>query len=205
VVPLRFGYEALHNVWEHDTTETRDWSDMSDAEQFDAIHRIGASAIADPDAQRAVWFLGALVRERVAGFSTGDALAVLEHTGHRGYNSPMHRHLRDDETFVVLDGKLELTVDGEHHVAEAGAALWLARQSLHGFVVASPGAKFLTLHTPSGFDKFTLEAGAPAHVNEGEREIHQPDSIVPPTPEELTRIAATYGIEIVGPPPAITV
>jgi quercetin dioxygenase-like cupin family protein len=177
---------------------------MSHEKEFDAVHRIGSSSIADPDAQRAVWFLGALVRERVAGSSTGDALAVLEHTGHRGYNSPMHRHLRDDETFVVLDGTLELTVDGEHHVAEAGAALWLARRSLHGFVVASPGAKFLTLHTPSGFDKFTLEAGASASVNEGEREIHQPASVVPPAPEDLIRIAATYGIEIVGPPPTIS-
>jgi quercetin dioxygenase-like cupin family protein len=178
---------------------------MSDAEQFGSIHRIGPSAVADADARRAVWFLGALVRERIGGDATGDALAVLEHTGHRGYNSPMHRHLRDDETFVVLDGTLELTVDGEHHVAHAGAALWLARQSLHGFVVASAGAKFLTLHTPAGFDRFTLEAGSPAHVEEGERSIHQPDSIVPPSPEELTRIAATYGIEIVGPPPALTV
>lgn len=178
---------------------------MTDTEQFDAVHRIGASAIADPDAQQAVWFLGALIRERIGGSSTGDALAVLEHTGHRGYNSPMHRHTRDDETFVVLDGQVELTVDGEHHVAEAGSAIWLARQSLHGFVVASAGAKFLTLHTPAGFDRFTVEAGAPARVDEGERAIHQPDSIVPPSPEELTRIAATYGIEIVGPPPGITI
>jgi quercetin dioxygenase-like cupin family protein len=176
---------------------------MNEADHIDAVHRIGASAITDPDAQRAVWFLGALVRERIGGASTGDALAVLEHTGHRGYNSPLHRHTRDDETFIVLDGRIEVTVDGEHHVAEAGSALWLARQSVHGFVVASPGAKFLTLHTPAGFDKFTLEAGAPALVDQGEREIHQPEGIVPPSPEELTRTAATYGIEILGPPPTL--
>jgi len=68
-------------------------------------------------------------------------------------------------------------------------------------VVASHGAKFLTLHTPAGFDRFVSEAGTKAHLSAGEREIHTPDSVHLPSPEELTRIAAKYGIEIVPPLP----
>lgn len=74
----------------------------------------------------------------------------------------------------------------------------------HGFVVASHGARFLTLHTPAGFDRVVSEAGTRAEVSSAEREIHVPDCVHLPSPEELTRIAAKYGIEIVGPPPPIS-
>lgn len=67
----------------------------------------------DPDVQRAVWFLGALVTTRLDSAETGDCLAVLERRGRNGYDSPLHRHLHDDETFLVLDGSVELVADGE--------------------------------------------------------------------------------------------
>ncbi|PPF85595.1 cupin domain-containing protein [Subtercola sp. Z020] len=157
----------------------------------------------DPDVQRAVWFLGALLTERLGGPDTDDSLAVLQHEGERGYGSPMHVHLRDDETFVVLDGRIELTSADVVSSAEAGSALFLPRGVTHGFVVSSATAKFLTLQTPSGFDKFVLEAGTPATADRGEAALHAPTDAPMPSPEELTRIAARYGIEIVGPPPTI--
>jgi quercetin dioxygenase-like cupin family protein len=156
-----------------------------------------------PAAQRATWLAGALVEERLGGSATGDALAVLEHTVHLGYNSPMHRHADDDVTFVVIDGHVELTIDGELHVAGAGSAFWLARRSVHGFVVASPRARFLTLHSPAGSARFVTEAGTPALIVDGERESHQPDTVVQRSPDRLAKIAAKYGIEIVGPPPTL--
>jgi hypothetical protein len=67
--------------------------------------------------------------------------------------------------------------------------------------VTSPGAKFLTLHTPPGFDRFLTEAGAPAV--QGERDLHRAAGASAPSPKELTAIAARYGIEIVGPPPLL--
>ncbi|PZF62105.1 cupin domain-containing protein [Curtobacterium sp. MCBD17_034] len=159
--------------------------------------------VADPALQGAVWFLGALIQKRLTGADTADRLAVLEHTGDRGYNSPMHRHVGDDETFLVLDGTIQFTADGEVRAAGSGAAIFVPRQSVHGFVVASPEARFITLHTPAGFDRFVTEAGSPALADAGERSLHAPADIRMPDPAELTAIAANYGIEIVGPPPAI--
>jgi quercetin dioxygenase-like cupin family protein len=156
--------------------------------------------VTDPDTQRAVWFLGALVRERLGGDSTGDALAVLEHHGRHGYNSPLHRHIRDDETFVVLDGSVRVQAEGVEYVAGAGSSIFLPKMSTHGFVVATGLAKFLTVHTPSGFDKFVLDAGDRAVVS-GDDLPTPPEGTKTLSPEELTKIAATYGIEIVGPPP----
>jgi hypothetical protein len=74
----------------------------------------------------------------------------------------VHRHLADDETFFVLDGELRVEVGGEAHAAGAGAVAFLPRQLPHTLVVTSPQALYLTVHTPAGFDRFTLAVGTPA-------------------------------------------
>jgi hypothetical protein len=59
---------------------------------FDRLNHPNLPTILTPEEQRAVWFLGALIRVRAGGNSTGGQLAILEHAGPRGYNSPLHRH-----------------------------------------------------------------------------------------------------------------
>ncbi len=80
-----------------------------------------APAVLTPEIQQAVWFLGALVRVRASGAATAGALDVLEHRGERGYASPVHRHLAEDETFFLLDGELRVEVGGDAHIAGPGA------------------------------------------------------------------------------------
>ena len=145
--------------------------------------------------QQAVWFLGALVRVRTHGSTTAGTLAVLEHNGGRGYSSPLHRHRYDEETFLVLNGELRVDVDGVTKSAGAGAAAILPRGLTHSFVVTSPEARFLTIHTPAGFEAFTIEAGEPAVS------FDIPPNVLPPDPAALAAMAAGYGIEILGPPP----
>ena len=156
----------------------------------------GTPAILTPEVQQAVWFLGALVRVRASGDATAGSLDVLEHQGERGYSSPLHRHLAQEETFFVLDGELRVEVGGEAHAAGPGAVAFLPRQLPHAFVVTSPQARFLTLHTPGGFDRFTLAAGTPAAGT-----TTMPPEEVPPDPAVLAAMASSYGIEIMGPPP----
>jgi quercetin dioxygenase-like cupin family protein len=155
-------------------------------------------AILTPEIQQAVWFLGKLVRIRAGGAATAGSLAVLEHQAERGFSSPMHRHLADDETFFVIDGELRVEVGGQAHVAGAGAVAFLPRQLPHAFVVTSPQARYLTLHTPAGFDRFTLAAGTPA----GSADTMPPEE-APPDPAALAALASSYGIEFVGPPPTL--
>ena len=59
---------------------------------FDRVTHPDVPAILTPEEQRAVWFLGALIRVRAGGSATGGQLAILEHAGPRGYSSPLHRH-----------------------------------------------------------------------------------------------------------------
>ena len=149
--------------------------------------------ITDPSTQTAVRFLGALVRMRASSSDTDGAWALLEHEGERGYMSPLHLHEADEETFLVLDGELRVEVGHERLSVGSGGLALLPRGIPHGFVVTSPQARFLTLHTPGGFDRFVAEAGIA---------LDAPDAAdAPPLdPAELTRIAAAHGIQIVGPP-----
>lgn len=147
--------------------------------------------------QQAVWFLGSLVQLRVCGAQTAGQLAVIHHVGARGFGSPRHRHLRADETFLVLEGELSVELDGEFQPAGPGSAVFLPRQRSHAFVITSPQARYLTVHTPADFDGLVLAAGS----------MVNPNCIAPPhdsvNTAELTRIARSYGIEILGPPPSL--
>ena len=94
-----------------------------------------------------------------------------------------------------MDGELRVDVDGQTFAAGPGSAAALPRSRPHSFVVVSNDARFLTIHTPAGFDGLTRAAGTPA------TDLATPPGIAPPDPAELTRLAAEYGIEIIGPPP----
>jgi quercetin dioxygenase-like cupin family protein len=164
---------------------------------LDPRHTISGPAVLTSEEQSAVWFLGSLVRIRLDSAASGGTLAVLEHRGELGYGSPVHRHQDDDETFFVLDGELRVDVAGESRTAGPGSVAFLPRRLTHGFVVTSAEARFLTLHTPAGFDDFTRAAGTPATpgVTTPPADLTQPD------PGELRTLARAYNIDILGPPP----
>ncbi|MGW2103169.1 cupin domain-containing protein [Streptomyces olivaceoviridis] len=156
---------------------------------------ITSPVLTDPDTQEAVRFLGGLVRMRARAADTAGAYALLEHTGERGYMSPLHLHESDEETFLILDGTLRVEVGNEVRSVGAGGLALLPRGLAHGFVVTSPTARFLTLHTPGGgFDAFVADVGVPFDGTV------PPEAGPGPDPEELTRLAAEHGIQIVGPP-----
>ena len=125
----------------------------------DQTGAVGAPAILTPETQQAIWFLGALIHIRAGGDETGGRLAIVEHYAERGLASPVHRHRVDDETFLVLEGELRIEVDGRARAAGAGAVAFLPHALPHAFVVTSPQARYLTIHTPAGFGQFAVTAG----------------------------------------------
>lgn len=164
---------------------------------LDLRYMLSKPAFLTPAEESAVWFLGSLVRVRLDASATNGKLAVIEHRGGRGYGSPVHRHLRDDETFFILDGELRIEVDGTSRTAGAGSVAFLPRHLVHAFVVTSLEARFLTLHTPAGFDEFTRAAGSPADPGA----VSHPSGLTQPDPAALKALAKTYGVDIIGPPP----
>jgi quercetin dioxygenase-like cupin family protein len=162
----------------------------------ESIVPVTGSVISGPDAQAAIWFLGALSRVRVSGAQTGGAFALADHLAQRGNASPVHVHDLDDETFFVLDGELRVFVGEDEHTAGPGTVAVLPRRLRHAYVVTSATARFLTLHSQAGFEQFAAEAGQPAQAL-----TLPPPPAGPPDFDALTQAAARYGITILAPPP----
>lgn len=95
----------------------------------------------------------------------------------------MHLHRHDCEIFLVLEGALQIVVDGQEHETGAGSAAVLPAGLRHGFVVTSETARYLTMHQGPTFEQF-VAAAADQGIS---------------TPPQLTEIAAAHGIDIVGP------
>ncbi len=141
------------------------------------------------------WFLGFLVTIKASTESTRGAVAVIEHLGPRGTGSPLHVHHNEDEWFYVMQGELTFCVGGEVISAREGSFVYGPRDIPHTFTVSSETARFLLVTEPAGFESFMRTFSEPAT-----------ELVIPPAPTEppdvaaMTRLAAEYRIEILGPP-----
>ncbi len=141
------------------------------------------------------WFLGALGTIKAAPETTGGKLAVIEFLWPHGGGSPLHVHHEEDEWFYVIEGEVTFWVGGETIVAPAGSFVYGPRDIPHTFLITSAVARFLMVTDPAPFADFVRAGSVPA-----EALTLAPASAHVPTPEELTAVAAEYGIEILGPP-----
>src|SRR5947209_4157757 len=68
---------------------------------------------------------------------------------------PLHVHPGFDETYLVLEGCLEVAVEEERHRLEPGAVAYVSGSIPHAF--SNPAAertRFLSVCTPGGFEHF---------------------------------------------------
>jgi quercetin dioxygenase-like cupin family protein len=151
--------------------------------------------VAGPGEGEALWFLGILATVKASAEQTGGAVAVIEHLAPRGSGSPLHVHGRENEWFYVSEGELTFWVGGETTVAPAGSFVFGPKGIPHTFIVSSEEARFLLVAEPAGFEQFMRAVGEPAQ----RLEIPAP-ATEPPDVAALTKAAAEYGIEIIGPP-----
>jgi quercetin dioxygenase-like cupin family protein len=142
----------------------------------------------EPAGQPVFQFLGSPERLLVGGLHSGGEFALFQSTGERGHTAPRHRHRRASETFIVLDGELLIEAGEERRVAAAGHVAVLPRDQVHTFLVVSATARYLTLHTPAGFDAFVRDVSEAAGAGGA-----------PPDRAALIALAAGHGIDIVGP------
>lgn len=148
-----------------------------------------------PGEGEALWFLGELAVIKIAGEATGGRFAVIESHAPQGDRSPLHVHTREDEWFYVLEGELRFWVGGRIIDAPAGSFVYGPRGVPHTFAVRSTEARFLVVAEPAGFDAFVRAVAEPA----GSHTLPPPPD-GPPDMARLVKLAAEYGIEILGPP-----
>ena len=141
---------------------------------------------------RAFWLLTDLFTFKVAGNDTNGALTVAEVAAGPELGPPPHIHWDSDESFYILEGTFDFSLEGKVFTAAAGAFVHLPRGVVHTHRAGGgASARALVIQTPAGVERFIEEAGKPA-TDPSVR----PD---PPEPSELQRIVAIaqkYRIEV---------
>jgi mannose-6-phosphate isomerase-like protein (cupin superfamily) len=90
---------------------------------------------------------------------TGGEYALLHGLTPPGHGTPLHRHHREDEGFLVLAGEYEIRLGDRVVPARAGDFVFGPRGLPHLYrnVRSSPG-RIQVLISPAGFEQFFLEA-----------------------------------------------
>src|SRR3546814_232090 len=151
------------------------------------------------DVGTSTWFLNSLVATKAYLGETGGAYALMEHLVTPSANPPMHVHAGEEEAFYVLDGEIDIEVDGAVVHAVPGTFALAPAGRPHCFRVLTPTARMLVLTsapggaTNGGAEAFFRAAGAPAEAPV----LPAPQA---PDPVRLTALAAQHGIEILPPP-----
>ena len=166
-------------------------TDVAQLQDTAARRRIALGATAG----EAYWFFGTLVTIKAGSEETSGGSVITENLTPRGSGSPLHVHHREDEWFYVLDGEVTFWVGGEVLVAAAGGFVYGPREIAHTFLVTSDEARFLLVTEPGDFSGFLRAAGQPAPSL-----AYPPPPDGPPDMEGLMQLAASYGIDILGPP-----
>jgi mannose-6-phosphate isomerase-like protein (cupin superfamily) len=155
------------------------------------------------------WPFGPVVSRisiKVSAAQTEGRLLQLLSTDARGTAPPLHIHHDADETWYVIDGQVTVFVGDERIEAGPGDFVFGPMGVPHTFLVTSERSEMIVTFSPagaegplgSGVDGFFQDVAVPVQPGRPQPEPTEPDD-----PEDFTRKAAQYGIEMVGPPPTL--
>lgn len=140
------------------------------------------------------WFVGTLAIIRVPGERVDDRFALIEFLFPRFASPPRHTHPQD-ESYVVIEGRLSIEAAGERFELERGGAAVVPIGVAHTFRVDSDTARVLVLSTPAGLERLVRDGSVPATAP-----TLPPVDTPRPSPEELRRVFDAHGQVDVGPP-----
>lgn len=150
------------------------------------------AVIRKPGEGRTVAVVGDVYRFLATGEDTNGMYALWEAIVPPGGGPPPHVHSLEEESFYILEGEIEFTIDGKRLVAGVGMFANMPVGTPHSFKNESgKPAKMLISVAPAGLEKMFYEVGV--HLAEGAT------TPLPPTKEEIEKllaIAPRYGIEI---------
>ena len=97
----------------------------------------------------------------VAGEDTNDRFCVIDMHIPPGGGPGPHRH-DFDETFILLDGEIEVTFRGEKSIVRKGDTVNVPPNAPHMFKnTAAQPARMICICAPAGNERFFLEVGVP--------------------------------------------
>jgi quercetin dioxygenase-like cupin family protein len=134
--------------------------------------------------------LGGPVTLKVRGAETAGALLAFESLPDAGEGPPRHTHAEQDEVLYVLDGEFRFKLDDELTSAPAGSFVFIPRGRPHAWQnVGSETGRLLVILMPAGrFEEF----------------FEQFSKFDEPDPAAFAKLGEDVGMEVVGPPLAVS-
>ncbi|HEY6344384.1 MAG TPA: cupin domain-containing protein [Bryobacteraceae bacterium] len=135
---------------------------------------------------------GGIISAPLAGSDTDGGYAIMDGITPPGGGPPLHRHSREEESYIVLEGEFDFEVDGKILRAGPGCSVFAPRGTAHQFqnIGSTPGP-MLSVVQPAGLEVFFDEVAA-ATAATGRAD---PSAMIP--------IFTKYGPEVLGPPMAV--
>lgn len=144
-------------------------------------------------------FGGSRARTLVSGKQSAGSYCMIEISSPAGRASPTHKHQHEDESIHVLEGELDIDMEGVIHTVRAGETVLLQRGTAHRLINRSDRtSRYLVICTPSGFEEF-VETCAEA--------LSGPSDPAPPSDAAKDRMRAAapqFGITLLPPQGAST-
>lgn len=130
--------------------------------------------------------LGSTYHFKTDGGHVSNAYSLMEEE-FWGETTPLHTHPGAEESFYVLEGRVELWADGATSEASKGAFIVIPRGAPHALrrLSAEP-VRMLTIVSPPGFERIFAAVAAI-----GEQDLFA-------DPERLAALAAQYGTDVLG-------
>jgi len=142
-----------------------------------------ATVVVLPNSGRVLRAFGDEVTVLLSGAETDGRYSMFTTVTQPGGGPPPHRHMNEDEWFLVLEGSAEFFKDGAWNAVSVGTVVYTPRGVVHSFRNAGDSPLRMLLHTaPSGFENFFARAAA---------EFAKPG---PPDMPRLIQIAGEHGI-----------
>lgn len=158
--------------------------------QFNMISENDQPLLTRPSLSNSYWYIGHLLSVLYKSADTNGLFSLLKMTEKKGLEPPPHTHTKEDETFMLLSGEIEFSVNNQIYHAIAGDTMFLPRKIQHSFKVLTAQSEVLILLTPGGFEQYFIEMSEPAP------ELKQaPVPSGPPDIARLTAVSEKYGIK----------
>lgn len=133
--------------------------------------------------------IGGGILPAVGTAETDGRMTAFESIVDPGQGPPLHTHANEDETIHVIAGELRFLLEGELHPVPAGATVFIPRHAVHTFQnVGETHARILIHFAPAGMERF----------------FERFNALEEPAPEDFARLGAEVGMDVVGPPLAVS-